>query len=104
MPNNASAWNYLRGILDHNKLPYASVQAFVEAYTRDTPPATGDIVDLENPPPSEEAQLPCPAAIELLADIHEPQDVEKAIEVRGSFLWLQSISEGSCHLALEITP
>ncbi len=75
----------------------------------DTPPATGDIVDLENPPPSEEAQLPCaqlpcPAAIELLADINEPQDVEKAIEVRGSFLWLQSISEGSCHLALEITP
>ncbi|KAK0220058.1 hypothetical protein IW262DRAFT_998290 [Armillaria fumosa] len=81
VPNNASVWNYLRGILDHNKLPYASVQAFVEAYTRDTPPATGDIVDLENPPPSEEAQLPCPAAMELLADIHEPQDVEKAIEL-----------------------
>ncbi|KIY48940.1 protein prenylyltransferase [Fistulina hepatica ATCC 64428] len=76
-PNNASAWNYLRGVLDHNKIPYSSLQSFVEMYTRSAPPADrAGIVDLENPGPDENAQLPCVAAIEFLADIYESEGEE----------------------------
>ncbi|KAJ3506381.1 hypothetical protein NMY22_g17270 [Coprinellus aureogranulatus] len=34
-PNNASAWNYLRGVLDRFSVPYASLKGFVEPYTHD---------------------------------------------------------------------
>lgn len=103
-PNNPSAWNYLRGILEHNVLPFASVRFFVLPYTavplskdNDTKPdpaplapdsvihTVADIVDLENPLPGEDAELPVPAAIEFMADIWEKEGtieaVDKAIEV-----------------------
>ena len=73
-PNNASAWNYLRGILDHSKTPYSTVQSFIIPYSVPHPEqheAGGDVLDLEDPLPSPGAQLPCVAAIELLADIYE---------------------------------
>ncbi|KIM70428.1 hypothetical protein SCLCIDRAFT_100662 [Scleroderma citrinum Foug A] len=74
-PNNPSAWNYLRGVLDNSKTPYSALKAFVEPYCFEAEPTVPDnsevIVDLEDPLPSPEAQLPCTAAIEFLADIHE---------------------------------
>ncbi|KII87673.1 hypothetical protein PLICRDRAFT_30275 [Plicaturopsis crispa FD-325 SS-3] len=85
-PNNASAWNYLRGILDHSATPYSHLSSFVLPYTRahsyeENP---SDAIDLENPLPSREAQLPCVAAIEFLADIYEAEGGEstaKAVEL-----------------------
>src|ERR1700719_1490792 len=86
-PNNASAWNYLRGVLDHNRVPYSTQEAFVVPYAVAHPPEvapTGggeNVVDLENPRPSRESQLPCSLAIEFLADIRESQGKQcKAIE------------------------
>lgn len=43
------------------------------------------VLDLENPPPTEGAQLPCPAAIEFMADVHEARGKEgitEAVKVR----------------------
>ncbi|KAJ7240501.1 hypothetical protein C8J57DRAFT_1371020 [Mycena rebaudengoi] len=76
-PNNASAWNYLRGVLEHNRLPYSTVAAFVQPYTVPHDGARTDIVDLETPPPGPGADLPCAAAIEFLADIHEEAGGER---------------------------
>jgi len=72
-----------------------NVEAFVKPYTI---PASDveirDIVDLDNPPPSAEAELPCIQALEFLADIFETQGAsepdkektEKAVEVILTFL------------------
>ncbi|KAL5480809.1 RAM2 [Sanghuangporus weigelae] len=75
-PNNASAWNYLRGVLERSDTPFASLREFVLLYTVPAQSSLDDVrddsvVDLENPRPSPGADLPCPAAIEFLADIHE---------------------------------
>ncbi|KAI5115051.1 hypothetical protein M0805_007512, partial [Coniferiporia weirii] len=86
-PNNASAWNYLRGVLEHSGTPFASLEEFVMPFTVPAP-STGSegadesVIDLENPRPSAGANLPCPAAIEFLADMHEAaggDDVSKAV-------------------------
>ncbi|KAG6829053.1 hypothetical protein H0H87_012754 [Tephrocybe sp. NHM501043] len=83
--NNPSAWNYLHGILDINDIPYSRVEDFVRLYAEPSNDATRDIVDLENPPPPRGAELPCPAAIEFLADIHEKEGrVLQATEVRNT--------------------
>lgn len=71
-PNNPSAWNYLRGVLEHTQTPFASLTAFVQPYTAAQPPAQ-DVLDLENPPPSAGAELPCVNALEFLADIYEQE-------------------------------
>ena len=84
-PNNPSAWNYLRGALEHTNTPFATVAAFVEPYTASETPAP-EVVDLDNPPPSPGAQLPCVAALEFLADTYEKEGGEKtakAVEVCG---------------------
>ncbi|KAJ7742689.1 hypothetical protein DFH07DRAFT_38737 [Mycena maculata] len=81
-PNNASAWNYLRGVLEYNRLPFSTVAAFVQPYTVLLPEAATDIVDLENPPPGRGAELPCAAAVEFLADVYEEKggaDVQTAV-------------------------
>lgn len=72
--NNPSAWNYLRGILDVNNIPYANLVDFVKPYATspDEAPAS-DLVDLENPPPAQGADLPSPPAIEFLADVYEKE-------------------------------
>lgn len=85
-PNNASAWNYLRGVLDHNSIAYSTLQLFITPYTVPHPatPTESEVVDLENPLPSKSAHLPCAAAIEFLADIYEDEGGEgltKAVEV-----------------------
>lgn len=85
-PNNPSAWNYFRGILDHARVAYSTQAPFVRLYIVDTVESGGnDILDLENPPPSEGAELPCAVAIEFMADVHEAsgkEGVSKAVEVR----------------------
>jgi protein farnesyltransferase/geranylgeranyltransferase type-1 subunit alpha len=94
--NNPAAWNYLRGILEHTARPFSSVKDFILPYTISPPGSISpenhsqttnrDIVDLENPPPTEEAELPVPAAIEFMADIWEKEGtkegLDKASEVR----------------------
>ncbi|KAM6503430.1 farnesyltransferase [Amanita muscaria] len=94
-PNNPAAWNYLRGMLDHVKVPYLAVSDFVKLYTVPFDPSRPDLVDLENPPPSQEAQLPCVQAVEFLADVHEreggKEDIEKAVEVRHRNKTYQSV-------------
>jgi protein farnesyltransferase/geranylgeranyltransferase type-1 subunit alpha len=74
-PNNASAWNYLRGVLDRSGVAYVSEMKFVEPYAG-LPSSAGeesDVMDLENPPPPQGARLPCPAAIEFIADVYEKE-------------------------------
>jgi len=81
-PNNASAWNYLRGVLDHARMPYSTEATFAELYVVDAVKAdtTDDVIDLDNPPPSQGAELPCPAALEFMADVHEAKGKEGAAE------------------------
>lgn len=90
-PNNLSAWNYLRGILDKLKIRYAELQTFVELYSgprvgnRNEDEDEVEVYDLDNPRPSSNADLPCALAIEFLADIHEQEgDNEKAINLLTS--------------------
>lgn len=86
-PNNLSAWNYLRGILDKSGIRYAELKKFVELYF--VPPVgTGndeedvEVYDLDNPRPSSSAELPCALAIEFMADVYEQEgENEKAIDV-----------------------
>ncbi|KAG8944701.1 CAAX geranylgeranyltransferase alpha subunit [Tulasnella sp. 424] len=72
VPNNASAWNYLRGVLRTTQTPFEELEAFVIPYTLPAASAlkSEETIDLENPRPSPGAQLPCALAIELLADIY----------------------------------
>jgi protein farnesyltransferase/geranylgeranyltransferase type-1 subunit alpha len=76
-------------MLDHTKMPYATVLYFAKLYAVPFDPSRTDLVDLENPPPSQDAQLPCAHAVEFLADIHERggvyQDIGRAIEVRVAY-------------------
>ncbi|KAL0577192.1 CAAX geranylgeranyltransferase alpha subunit [Marasmius crinis-equi] len=86
-PNNPSAWNYLRGILEHTQLPFSKVIDFVRPYSlpHNSEP-TGDLVDLENPPPPKDAALPCPQAIEFMADIYEAQGGSDGV-LKATELW-----------------
>lgn len=84
-PNNPSAWNYLRGVLDYTKTPLVELAPFVRMYTIPGPAAPPETMDLDNPAPTEGAQLPAVDALEFLADIYEQQggeQVPKAVEVR----------------------
>jgi protein farnesyltransferase/geranylgeranyltransferase type-1 subunit alpha len=98
-PNNASSWNYFRGILNHVHMPYSTQAAFVELYVVDAVEEdVNRVLDLENPPPSEGAQLPCPAAIEFMADVHEARGkvgITEAVKVRP-FLVFIPYSPMSC--------
>ena len=99
VPNNPAAWNYLRGILQHNARPFSTVKDFIWPYTISSPSSihteSRDIVDLENPPPAEGAELPVPNAIEFMADIWEKEGtkegLDKASEVRFDFYLVSSV-------------
>lgn len=82
-PNNSSAWNYLRGVLEVTNTSFASLRDFIGAYTVSKSPLENqDVVDLENPVPGPNAHLPCVAALEFLADIYEKEggpSIQKAI-------------------------
>ena len=103
VPNNPASWNYLRGILQHNALAFSSVRDFITLYTTIPSPSSPSsdriVVDLDNPPPVEGAELPVPAAIEFMADIWEEEGtkegLDKASEVRWKFLLLNNKEEPS---------
>jgi len=92
-PNNASAWNYLRGVLDHSHTLYSTLQLFVQPYSvpRSPDEAVAEVVDLENPPPSKGSQLPCPAAIEFLADSYESEGGDGML--KATELWKSLANE-----------
>jgi protein farnesyltransferase/geranylgeranyltransferase type-1 subunit alpha len=87
-PNNDSAWNYFRGILNHTQAPFASLRDFVVPYTMPHFPTSpsSSVLDLENPLPSSTSELPCPAALEFLAEILEQEPhgegIKNAVLVR----------------------
>lgn len=91
-PNNASAWNYLRGVLETTRTPFEELTSFVEPYTASQRPAPGEeVVDLDNPLPTERAELPCVAALEFMADAYEKRggdSVPKAVEV-SMLVWIR---------------
>lgn len=76
-------------------MPYSTQAAFVELYVVDAVDEEVDrVLDLENPPPSEGAQLPCPAAIEFMADIHEARGKEgitEAVTVRPFLMFVHTV-------------
>ncbi|KAH7886877.1 hypothetical protein F5I97DRAFT_1936482 [Phlebopus sp. FC_14] len=93
-PNNASAWNYLRGVLDYAQISYSNLKSFVTPYAVSRPTqqdkSTEEIVDLENPLPAPGSQLPCVAAIEFMADVYESSAGEaltKAVELWKSLAY-----------------
>ena len=82
-PNNASAWNYLRGILDHTKTPFSDLILFTEPYTKSTA-SVEEVVDLDNPKPSAEAVLPAVPALDFLAEARVREggaSIQQAIEL-----------------------
>lgn len=60
-------------VLKHTGTSIDILEAFITPYTKPAAPKpepeSDDAVDLDNPPPSSGAQLPCPQAVELLADM-----------------------------------
>ncbi|KZT69178.1 protein prenylyltransferase [Daedalea quercina L-15889] len=83
-PNNPSAWNYLRGVLEHTKTPLSALTTFVQLYTVSSPSIAPEVMDLDNPVPTEGAQLPCVNALEFQADIYEQEggtQITKAVEI-----------------------
>ncbi|EPQ52327.1 protein prenylyltransferase [Gloeophyllum trabeum ATCC 11539] len=93
-PNNASAWNYLRGVLDHNRVPYSSLTSFVQPYTvpRAEDAEAEDVLDLEDPLPSKGAELPCVGAIEFLADVYEQEGSGEGVR-KATELWKSLANE-----------
>ena len=63
-------------------MPYSTQAAFAELYVVDAVKAgtNDDVIDLDNPPPSQGAELPCPAALEFMADVHEAKGKEGVAE------------------------
>lgn len=97
-PNNASSWNYLRGMLDHTKIPYPTFKAFVELYTVDRYDGSDDVLDLDNPGPERGCHLPAVPAVEFLADIYEAEGGEsltKAVEVCSHPLEARALTDRS---------
>jgi protein farnesyltransferase/geranylgeranyltransferase type-1 subunit alpha len=90
VPNNPAAWNYLRGMLQHNARPFSSIKDFVSPYTISSPVPVENrnIVDLENPPPAEGAELPVPAAIEFMADIWEKEGTKEGLDKASEVRWI----------------
>ncbi|KAM0787612.1 hypothetical protein ACM66B_003679 [Microbotryomycetes sp. NB124-2] len=63
-PNNPSAWNYLRGVLDRTETPYSGLLPFVEPMALATP----ESMPSDEPAVSALAELPAFLAIEFMAD------------------------------------
>ncbi|KZT07094.1 protein prenylyltransferase [Laetiporus sulphureus 93-53] len=83
-PNNPSAWNYLRGVLERTQVPFNTLSSFVKLYISSVRPDPNDVLDLDVPPPTEGAELPSVNALEFQADIYEQEGGEqigKAVEI-----------------------
>ncbi|EJU02475.1 protein prenylyltransferase [Dacryopinax primogenitus] len=82
-PNNASAWNYLRGLLSNSKTPLSTLLPFARPYTlpQSLQPSLRVFAEAEEREllPGENAQLPCVMALEFIADaLGEKGEVEEA--------------------------
>ena len=61
----------MRGILEHSNTPFISLASFAQPYTvRRAPWDDEDVVDLDNPAPSLDADLPCVSAMDFLAEAY----------------------------------
>jgi protein farnesyltransferase/geranylgeranyltransferase type-1 subunit alpha len=82
-------------VLEHGRLPLSSLKQFVEPYTEVREPGDplaqppvdqepdDEVIDLDNPLPTKQSELPVPFAIEFLGDVaEEEEDRTKATEVR----------------------
>ncbi|WVR07521.1 hypothetical protein IAU60_004563 [Kwoniella sp. DSM 27419] len=83
IPHNVSAWNYLRGLLRHFKLPLSPLLPSVLPYTArtesmETQTPTSYIYPLPTAPLPQDTPVPIPLALEYLADSLLEQD--KAFE------------------------
>ncbi|KAG8857107.1 CAAX geranylgeranyltransferase alpha subunit [Serendipita sp. 411] len=86
-PNNLSAWNYLRGVLNKTGTKFGSVKSFVIPYTlpREEGASAEEVLDLDNPSPSSYATLPCALAMEFLVDVYEEEgELNRAVELLTS--------------------
>jgi len=75
--------------LDFAHIPYSTQEDFVRPYTGSEVPLSFDVIDVDNPPPSQGSHLPATPAIEFLADIYEGEGkdgLEKSIPVRTASL------------------
>ncbi|KAK4056797.1 CAAX geranylgeranyltransferase alpha subunit [Microbotryomycetes sp. JL221] len=63
-PNNPSAWNYLKGVLERTQTPMSTLLPFVECLALGTP----ESMPKEEPQVSRLAELPAYLAIEFIAD------------------------------------
>ncbi|OBZ67962.1 Protein farnesyltransferase/geranylgeranyltransferase type-1 subunit alpha [Grifola frondosa] len=76
-PNNPSAWNYLRGILEYTKTPFSTITTFVEPYASTSRSSTAEqeiVIDLENPYLRKEGGASTMKAVEIwrsLANVHD---------------------------------
>ena len=81
----------MRGVLNCTKTPYSTLREFVIPYTTRGSIGTfaKSTLNLEDPPPSQGSDLPCPAALEFLAEIHEEvpkkDTIEHAVLVSSAF-------------------
>lgn len=102
VPNNPAAWNYLRGILQHSARPFSSIKDFITLYTTIpspsplSPGSERNVVDLDNPPPAEGAELPVPAAIEFMADIWEKEGTKEGLDKASEVSLYQKRSISPC--------
>ena len=109
-PNNASAWNYLRGVLDNSGMPYAFLSQFAQMYAVERPEGQAVeeevVVDLENPRPSRGAELPCAYAIEFLADVYEAaggDEKSKAVPVCAFVSVVVQVQLNLCSVVIQVT-
>ena len=86
-PNNPSAWNFLRGVLEQSHTPFSTLTPFTEPYTLSSLPSEADeVVDLDNPKPGPEAQLPCVPALDFLAEAKVREGTEEGTK-RAVEIW-----------------
>jgi len=79
------------------------MEEFVLPYTK-SEESLGSVVDLDNPPPSQGAQLPAVPAVEFLADIRESQGrIPEATEVRPPAVLLIDLIAAPIATAVQTT-
>ena len=83
--------------MEFTNTPYSELATFVRPYSVAYPlteDSESEPVDLDNPGPTLGANLPCPAAIEFLADMYEAEggdNVKKATDVSRRFVFRVTI-------------
>lgn len=93
-------------VLEKTSTPLSTIEAFIIPYTKSksvdatNPEDTELAADLDDPLPSAQAELPCPLAVEFLADIY----VEKTSQGIDTDESLKAATELYNNLAKELDP